>query len=334
MEDLSSFFGDGEEEDQPAKMVLPVPVLMVVDLSNILYRTIYSDSSIKRAEDVSIELLRHVMLTSVLDYLKKVRARFPDRNVVTVLAHDQGSWRRSIFEHYKWSRRQPDPKATEEKLAFKKKVLETFDLLAKEAKEHYPFVSIKASDCEADDVCAAIASEFGEMTDVVLVSSDKDIKQLAIGRVWSLYPTHTMEKKWHQFKNEKEQSEYVLNLVLDGDAGDGIPNVLSDSNTFAEATKRQKPMTDKRLAEFKAIAGDDPLFRKLILSPIGARFAENMELIDLRGSRNLPNGYLERIISEYNSQMDTLDCRKSNFYRYLNQNGLSRHLSNLELFVK
>lgn len=334
MEDLSSFFGDGEETAQPVKVAPQVSVLMVVDLSNILYRTIYSDSSIKRADDISIELLRHVMLNSVLDYLKKVRARFPDRSVVTILAHDHGSWRRKVFEYYKWSRRQPDPKATEEKLAFKKKVLETFDLLAKEAKEHYPFISIKASDCEADDVCAAIASEFGEMTDVVLVSSDKDIKQLALGRVWSLYPTHTMDKKWHQFKNEKEQRDYVLNLVLDGDSGDGIPNVLSDSNTFVEVTKRQRPMTDKRMAELKVVAGDDPLFRGLILSPVGARFAENMELIDLRGSRNLPNGYMERIINEYQDQLSTLDCRKLNFYRYLNQNGLSRHLSNLELFVK
>ena len=52
---------------------------MVVDLSNILFRTIYSDSSIKRADDVSIDLLRHVALNSIMDYLKKVKAKYSSR---------------------------------------------------------------------------------------------------------------------------------------------------------------------------------------------------------------------------------------------------------------
>jgi endogenous inhibitor of DNA gyrase (YacG/DUF329 family) len=331
---LEEWFGASKQTAE--QQVEDLPVYMVVDLSNILFRTIYSDSSIKRAEDVSIDLLRHVALNSIMDYLKKVRAKFPDRKVTTVLAHDAGSWRNEIFDYYKWSRKQKDPDASEQEVAFKSRCYECFDQLTSEASAHYPFISVKVPRCEADDICAWFAAEYGQFTDVVLVSADKDIKQLAIGRVHSLAPVHgSAEKKWFQFKTVEQQSAYVLDLVLRGDGGDGIPNVLSAEDTFAVKEKRQKPMTEKQLGILHAaVTPGDHLFTGIIKTQAGARFALNMELIDLRGCRNLPPVLSPKIAEAVNDSLTTLQSRKESLYRYFAQNGMNRHLQNIELFIK
>ncbi len=331
---LEEWFGKPKETAKPQFEELPV--YMVVDLSNILFRTIYSDSSIKRADDVSIDLLRHVALNSILDYLKKVKVKFPNRQVLTVLAHDSGSWRNKVFKFYKWSRRQKDPDATEQQIAFKEKCYQCFDQLTSEAAAHYPFVSVKVPDCEADDVCSWFASEYGDKTEVVLVSADKDIKQLAIGKVYSLAPVHMSgEKKWFQFKSEDEQNEYIFDLVVRGDGGDGIPNVLSDEDTFTDKAKRQKPMTEKQIEILRSawFPKRDKLFSGLLKSHAGSRFALNMELIDLRDCRNLPPLISNRVNSTFEESLSTLHVRKESLYRYFAQNGLTRHLTNIEAFI-
>lgn len=331
---LEEWFGTTKETAK--RQFEELPIYMVVDLSNILFRTIYSDSSIKRADDVSIDLLRHVALNSIMDYLKKVRAKFPDSLVHTVLAHDAGSWRNKIFDYYKWSRKQKDPNATESEIAFKDKCYQCFDQLTQEAAAHYPFLSVKVPGCEADDVCAWFATEFKDKTKVVLVSADKDIKQLAIGNVYSLAPVHMSgEKKWFQFKSEEEQTEYVFDLVIRGDGGDGIPNVLSDEDTFAVKEKRQKPMTEKQITLLRSFVDKgDKLFSGLLKSQASSRFALNMELIDLRECRNLPLKLSNEIKCALNESITTLQSRKESLYRYFAQNGLTRHLTNIEAFIK
>lgn len=333
---LEEWFGASDKVASTDAQTEGLPVYMVVDLSNIMFRTIYSDKNIKRADDVSIEFLRHIALNSILDYLKKVRAKFPGRQVLTVLAHDNGSWRNSIFEYYKWSRRQVDPNMSEHEKEFKDRCYACFDQLTNEAGEHYPFLSLKVRNCEADDICAWVASEYGKDTEVVLVSSDKDIKQLAIGKVYSLAPVHgSGDKKWFQFKNVDEQNAYVFDLVLRGDGGDGIPNVLSDEDTFAKKEKRQTPMTKKQIELLSSsVKKGDPLFSGVLNTHVASRFALNLELIDLRESRNLPLIHHSELKNQLEASRATLQSRKEALYRYFAQNGLTRHLSNIELFIK
>src|SRR5690606_3672716 len=44
--------------------------------------------------------------------------------------------------------------------------------------------------------------------------------------------------------------KYLSEHIVKGDRGDGIPNILSDDDTFVVEGKRQKKMTEKRLTEF------------------------------------------------------------------------------------
>jgi hypothetical protein len=57
-----------------------------------------------------------------------------------------------------------------------------------------------------------------------------------------------MQKKFVEGSN-KEVAEYTITHIVKGDAGDGIPNILSKDDTFMTG-ERQKPFSSKRLPEF------------------------------------------------------------------------------------
>ena len=96
---------------------------------------------------------------------------------------------------------------------------------------------------EADDVIGTLVPRISAHETVIIISSDGDFKQL------------------HQYSNVKQYNPmlgiYVksgnpqLELkekILTGDAGDGIPSVLSNDDVFV-AGIRQKPLTAKKKAE-------------------------------------------------------------------------------------
>jgi hypothetical protein len=81
---------------------------------------------------------------------------------------------------------------------------------------------------------------------ILILSSDKDFKQL------QLYPNvkqwSPMQKKYVT-ATQREIIEYKIEHIVKGDAGDGVPNILSKDDVFMKG-ERQKPMSAKRLQEF------------------------------------------------------------------------------------
>lgn len=296
-------------------------------MSNIIFRSIFSDKNIKRAEDVSLELLRHITLNQVLYYIRQVKRRFgspPD----VVLAFDQGSWREKVFPFYKWSRRQTDPNATETETAFRNRVFECFKQLRDEAHAHFPYVTIRVHGAEADDICSFFSTYCGSRH-VILVSGDKDIAQLAIGKVWIFNPN---DNKFHQFANEIQQSEYVNGMILSGDGGDGIPNILSDDDCFA-VKKRQTPLTKKQIGILLNGCKLAELDSNKIVSTSINRYLRNQQLIDLRNCQWMPETVLNGIQKANDESSLTKDKRVSMFYRYLGENGLLKHLSQINELI-
>jgi len=72
-----------------------------------------------------------------------------------------------------------------------------------------------------------------------------------------------------QFLKCSDPSGYLLEHIIKGDRGDGIPNILSPSDVFVTGG-RQKPITKKKIVEF------------LTTPPIDyARFKENSILVEI-----------------------------------------------------
>jgi hypothetical protein len=171
-----------------------------------------------------------------------------------------------------------------------------------ELKEFFPYTVIDVETTEADDVIGTLVNEFGMDMNVgekiLIMSGDKDFIQLhTYANVKQYDPTR---KKWVSHPNPKE---YLAQHILKGDAGDGVPNVLSQDNSFA-IKERQKPLTAKRKEElFKGVEFMDELTR--------SRFERNKKMIDLE---EVPEDYKKLILEEFNKEKTVKRSELFNFF--------------------
>jgi hypothetical protein len=127
---------------------------------------------------------------------------------------------------------------------------------------------------------------FGEQ--ILILSGDKDFGQLqTYQNVQQYNPT---QKKKIVVNNPKD---FLLEHIIRGDVGDGIPNMLSDDDTFAE-NKRQTPITEKKFKELK-----NKLEQGILSDTEKRNYMRNKEMIDLS---MVPAELQEAILAEYDAQ--------------------------------
>ena len=99
-----------------------------------------------------------------------------------------------------------------------------------------------------------------------------------------------MRKKWISHENPER---YLMEHVLKGDSGDGVPNILSSDNCLVVG-ERQKPLTQKKIDGLIELnldgKFDHPLFKN---------YMRNKTLIDLK---NVPSEISAKIIESYDKQ--------------------------------
>jgi hypothetical protein len=244
---------------------------LLIDYSGIAFASYYANPSSQMDEG----FIRHMILNSVRMYVTKYSKDYGD----VYLACDSSSWRRNVFPEYKGARRK-DKESGESKIDWKE-FYRVIHLVEEELRQFFPYKIIRAEGAEADDVIAYLVEstqEFGNHENVMIISSDHDFIQLQkYGNVKQFSP---IAKK---MVTEKEVDKYTFEQILRGCAGDGVPNFLSDDDTFMVEEKRQKPLASKRVEslwmEYKG-KGRDIL--KTILSEYEWRnFTRNELMIDL-----------------------------------------------------
>ena len=196
----------------------------------------------KGSESDKKDLIRHVALNSIKSYKKKYGKEYGE---IVIACDGRNYWRRDYFQYYKGMRK----KAREQSDLDWSVIFDTLSEIREDLKEHFKYKVIHVDKCEADDVIAVLAEstqEFGKFEPVMIVSSDKDFKQLhANDNVKQFSP---MLKK-QIVVNKKELKEWMIEHIVKGDAGDGIPNIMSADDVFMKG-ERQKNVSSKRLEEF------------------------------------------------------------------------------------
>jgi len=218
--------------------------MILLDYSQVCVAAIlaFSKDLRKDASSDKKDLIRHVALSSIKSYKKKYGKEFGEM----VIACDSRSyWRKEYFPNYKGMRK----KAREESDLDWQVIFDTLSEIRDDLKEHFPYKVLAVDKCEADDIIAVLAQstqDFGKHEPVMIVSSDKDFKQLhQYDNVKQFSP---MLKK-QIVVNKKELKEWLIEHIVKGDTGDGIPNILSNDDVFMKG-ERQKPVSSKRLSEF------------------------------------------------------------------------------------
>jgi len=239
--------------------------LFLVDGTSFLYRGFYGYPDLKRSDGLPTNAI-FIVLRILLRILKEERPRY-----LGFFMDGRGpTFRNAMFEPYKAQR----PRMPEDLAVQIEPLREAVQLLG---------LSLTVSDgIEADDCIASLASTYQAERPVVLVASDKDLKQCLTPSVYLWDPAGKAEKLTSaaDFTAELgiEPAQWPDLQALMGDSSDNIPGlpgvgpktalkVIHDFPTL-EALREAEERGDKRLPESfrKKLAGrmDDVfLYREL-----------------------------------------------------------------------
>ena len=227
-------------------------------------------------------LIRHMILNSIRMYRQKFHKEYGE---MVIVADGMNNWRKDAFPQYKAARR----KKRDESSIDWHEVFRIINMVREEIQENFPYKVMHEDGCEADDVIAQLAietQEFGKHEPVMIVSADGDFKQLQVYK--NIKQFSPMTKK---LVVENNPRTYLAEHILKGDAGDGVPNVLSDDNVFVDG-RRQGILSAKK----KAALLDDP---RALGDEIYRNYQRNQQLIDLT---NCPQSVKESIINNFEQQ--------------------------------
>ncbi len=218
--------------------------MILIDYSQVALANILSFKKdlVQGSESDIKNLIRHTTLSTLKYYKKKYSKQYGE---VVICCDGKKYWRKEFFPNYKAARK----KHREESDLDWNMIFNTLSEIREDLAKHFPYKVMHIERAEADDVIAVLTercNEFGTSEDVMIVSSDKDFKQLhAYDNVKQWSP---MQKKQVTIA-KKEIHPFTIEHIVKGDAGDGVPNILSADDIFL-VEGRQAPVSSKRLQEF------------------------------------------------------------------------------------
>jgi 5'-3' exonuclease len=218
--------------------------MILIDYSQVALSNILAfQRELKTSSEADVKnLIRHSTISTLKYYKKKYGKEYGE---VVICCDGRKYWRRDVFPNYKAGRKK-SREASDLNWAL---IFDTLSELREDIVMHFPWKVVHMDRAEADDIIASLTlmtQEFGNSDKVMIVSSDKDFKQLHVYdnvKQWSPIQKKAVVSK------RKEIDEFKIEHIVRGDAGDGIPNIFSPDDIFLIG-ERQKPVSAKRLSEF------------------------------------------------------------------------------------
>ena len=256
--------------------------MILVDLNQVLLAGLMAQIANQKNVKLEESLIRHMILNIIRSHLKNFRKEYGE---VVLCSDNRKYWRKEFFPFYKAGR----------KKSRKNSDLDwhlIFDMLAKfkvELKENFPYKVIDVEGAEADDIIGTLVPRHIMNENILIISSDGDFLQLQMYNGRSKYSVKQYNPTQKKFLISENPLDELKEKIITGDKGDGIPNILSPSDTFVREI-RQKVMTEAKLTKFMS----EHYTEYDESSKIG--FSRNQTLIDLR---NIPGDIQSKIINNY-----------------------------------
>ena len=280
--------------------------MILVDFSQVLYSSVIVEfgkdftkpkTALSEEEETILlgqrtGLVKHMILSSLLSYKKK----FSKYGELVLAIDNKTYWRKDVFPLYKGHRaRDRETSDIDWKTLFK-----IIEEVKSDLKETFPYRMVDVKNAEADDVIACLVKYLqtnnlngdsmfeGEAQDIMIVSSDTDFFQLQ---------KYKNVKQWspqqRKFVTYPSVYKYMIEHICGGDAGDGIPNIMSADNCIFDKI-RQTGFKKARLEEFyeKDIEACKNDLEK-------ERYKRNEILIDFK---SIPADIYTNVITEFESQ--------------------------------
>lgn len=285
--------------------------MILIDFNQVMLASLFSSIGNHHNIDVDENLIRHMFLNSLRANRKKFNDEFGE---IVICADGKSSWRRDVFPYYKANRR----KSREESELDWTELFRIINLIRSELIEHFPYKVIHIDHCEADDIIGTIAHTYGVELNtgaeqILILSGDKDYIQLH--KYANVKQYDPVRKKWIQNSNP---DKYLVEHVLKGDGGDGVPNVLSPDNSLAIG-ERQKALTAKRMEEL--LKGPSNMDETTL-----SRYHRNKMMIDLS---EVPQKFKDQILEEFEKEKK---IGRSNLFNFFVEKRLKNLLTDIQDF--
>ena len=269
--------------------------MILLDLSQVMISNIMVQVG-SHTDAIQPDLVRHMVINTIRSLKTKYGKEYGE---LVIACDDKKYWRRDYFPPYKGNR-----KADREKSNIDWPVLfDTLNMIKQELKDHFPYRVIQVEGAEADDVIGSISMKYGTELNsdnkILILSGDKDFVQLQrFGNVTQVDPVRKKDI------TTTDPVKFLQHLVLAGDRGDGVPNVLSPDNCIIEG-QRQKPLRETKIDELLKADYDS------LTEEIKRNWKRNTMLIDLSCT---PTTLQETILREFDAQADKSRDKMFNYF--------------------
>jgi 5'-3' exonuclease len=260
--------------------------VILIDYNQVAISSFFNVMKDSNDDEDYEDLLRHVILNVIRTHIHKNKKRFGSDVIICV--DGRHSWRKKVFPYYKAQRKISRKESTIDW----PRLFASMAKITNELREYFPYKVIEINEVEADDVIATLVRQFPDQENLIL-SSDKDFIQLQ-GYTKNVFQYDIINSRWLM---DDDPVGFLYSHIMSGDSTDGIPNILSDDDTFVVDSKRQKKLGEKKISEWKLI----PLTELLNTEPLIANYNRNKRLIDLRFC---PKDLKQAVVESYNSQIN------------------------------
>lgn len=286
--------------------------MIIVDYSGIALASIIINKTFDE------QMIRHMILNSLRMYYKRYKEEYGEMVIAVDAANN---WRRKAFPQYKANRKKDRGNSSFDwDEAFR-----ILNLIREEIAENFPYKVIKIDGCEADDVIGTLVTRHPDQNNdfnpekIMIVSSDRDFVQLQKYKyVRQFSPLLKKEIV------ESNPRYYLQTHIIRGDKGDGVPNILSNDDTFVEGF-RQTPMSKKKVDEIIQDLEEGEL---LYAASWYRNYCRNKKLIDLSET---PSELRNEIINSFMEQ--TTYNKKDKVYPYLVAKRCNQLIESVQEFI-
>jgi len=277
--------------------------MILVDLNQVLLAGLMAQIANQKPKlQLEEHLIRHMVLNIIRTHLRNFRKEYGE---VVLCADNRKYWRKDFFPYYKAHR-----KKAREKSDLDWHLI--FDMLAKfkqELKDNFPYKVIDVEGAEADDIIGTLVPRHIMHENILIISSDGDFLQLQQYNGRSQYTVKQYNPAQKKFLISEDPIKELKMKVINGDSGDGIPNIMSAGDTFVTGA-RQKRMTEQRMSKY--LTEDITEYD----TTAATNYSRNSTLIDLR---NIPGDISTKIINTYD---ETKPAPKGKLLNYFISNKL------------
>jgi len=254
-------------------------------------------------------LVRHMILNTIRTYVKKYKNTHGPE--VVIACDNRHYWRREVFPYYKGMRKK-NREATGHDWS---SIFECLGKIKQELKESSPYKVLDIETCEADDIIAVLAMKYSSTQKIMILSSDKDFAQLQ--KFPNVEQYSPILKK---VIKEPLPAAQLKQLIIRGDKGDGIPNILSADNCIVEGV-RQKAITEAKIINWMNQSPEEFCTEEMMRN-----FKRNEMLIDLT---MIPEKVKLSILDTYDN---TKGKTKQEFINYMIANRLMNLIQVIDEF--